>query len=133
MGDLLLVARYLDFHIDMQYYMEVCKTVKFRVFRFDWNGHKWEELANLYDKVLILGDNSSLALLASDYRGCRGNMIYYTDDHSGSNRESIGGDHDAKYVGSLQVYANHKWKFEESVNEIDEPTLLHSILEWRMA
>lgn len=94
MGDLLLVARYLEFHIDMQYYMEVCKTVKFCVFRFDWNGHRWEELANLHDRVLVLGDNSSLALLASDYRGCRGNMIYFTDDHSGSNRDGVGGDHD---------------------------------------
>ncbi|KAG6388489.1 hypothetical protein SASPL_149917 [Salvia splendens] len=94
MGELLLVARYLEFHIDMQYYMEVCKTVKFRVFRFDWNGHEWKELANLHDRVLVLGDNSSLALLASDYRGCRGNMIYFTDDHSGSNRDSVGGDHD---------------------------------------
>ncbi|XP_057796988.1 F-box protein SKIP23-like [Salvia miltiorrhiza] len=94
MGDLLLVARYLDFEIEIEYYVEVCKTVKFRVFRFDWNDHKWEDLASLDDKVLHLGENSSLALLASDFRGCRGNMIYFTDDYSGTNADSFVGDHD---------------------------------------
>lgn len=94
MGDLLLVARYLDFEIDIEYYIEVCKTVKFQVFRFDWNAQKWEKWASLDDKVLLLGENSSLALLASDYRGCRGNRIYFTDDYSGTNSDSIAGDHD---------------------------------------
>lgn len=94
MGDLLLVSRYLDFEIDIQYYVEVCKTVRFSVFRFDWNAQKWESLASLDDKVLLLGENSSLALMASDYMGCRGNRIYFTDDYSGSNSDSIAGDHD---------------------------------------
>ncbi|KAH6782773.1 hypothetical protein C2S52_000335 [Perilla frutescens var. hirtella] len=94
MGDLLLVARHLDFEIDIEYYLEVCKTVKFNVFRFDWNGRKWESLASLDDKVLLLGENSSLALRASDYAGCRGNRIYFTDDYSGANSDSIAGDHD---------------------------------------
>lgn len=94
MGDLLLVARYLDFEIDIEYYVEVCKTVKFNVFRFDWNAKKWEKLASLDDKVLLLGENSSLALLASDYTGCRGNSIYFTDDYSGVNSENFAGDHE---------------------------------------
>ncbi|KAL0360473.1 UNVERIFIED_CONTAM: hypothetical protein Sradi_3731800 [Sesamum radiatum] len=45
MGDLLLVSRYLDFEIDIEHYLEVCKTVKFRVYRFDWNarnGRAWQ-------------------------------------------------------------------------------------------
>ncbi|KAL0314498.1 UNVERIFIED_CONTAM: F-box protein SKIP23 [Sesamum angustifolium] len=94
MGDLLLVSRYLDFEIDIEHYLEVCKTVKFRVYRFDWNAQKWESMASLDDKVVFLGENSSLALLASDYPGCKGNRIYFTDDYSGTNYDSIAGDHD---------------------------------------
>lgn len=77
--------------------MEVCKTVKFLVFRFDWNGKKWESMTSLDDKVLFLGENASLALKASNYRGCKGNRIYFTDDYSGANYDSIAsiaGDHD---------------------------------------
>ncbi|KAL0351694.1 UNVERIFIED_CONTAM: hypothetical protein Scaly_1558100 [Sesamum calycinum] len=55
MGDLLLVSRYLDFEIDIEHYLEVCKTVKFRVYRFDWNAQKWESMASLDDKVVFLG------------------------------------------------------------------------------
>ncbi|KAK6131355.1 hypothetical protein DH2020_034896 [Rehmannia glutinosa] len=94
MGELLLVSRYLDFEIDIEHYLEVCKTVKFRVFRFDWNAQIWENMASLDDKVLFLGANSSLALLTTDYTGCKGNRIYFTDDYSGANYDSIAGDHD---------------------------------------
>ncbi|PIN01804.1 hypothetical protein CDL12_25690 [Handroanthus impetiginosus] len=94
MGDLLLVSRYLDFEIDNEHSLEVCKTVKFQVFRFDWNAQKWESLASLDDKVLFLGKNSSLALLMNDYPGCKGNRIYFTDDYSGANYDRMAGDHD---------------------------------------
>ncbi|KAL3639002.1 hypothetical protein CASFOL_016909 [Castilleja foliolosa] len=94
MGDLLLVSRYLEFEIDIEHYLEVCKTVKFRVFRFDWNAQIWVSIASLVDRVLFLGANSSFAMLASDYPGCKGNRIYFTDDYSGTYYESIGGDHD---------------------------------------
>ncbi|KAL0438344.1 UNVERIFIED_CONTAM: F-box protein SKIP23 [Sesamum latifolium] len=128
MGDL-LVSRYLDFEIDIEHYLEVCKTVKFRVYRFDWNAQKWESMANLDDKVVFLGENSSLALPASDYPGCKGNRIYFTDDYSGTNYDSIAGDHDVGVYnledgsiesfpcyprtcigqfGSLQVYAENE-------------------------
>ncbi|KAL8524251.1 hypothetical protein ACS0TY_013999 [Phlomoides rotata] len=91
MGDLLLVSRYLEFEMDMEHYLEVCKTVEFRVFRFDWDAQKWESMTSLDEKVLFLGENSSLALLASDYTGCKGNRIYFTDDYSEGN---YGGDDD---------------------------------------
>ncbi|EYU17546.1 hypothetical protein ABFS82_03G076700 [Erythranthe guttata] len=94
MGDLLLVSRYLDFEIDMERYFEVCKTVKFRVFKFDWNSQKWEGIDSLDDKVLFLGGNSSFSVVASDYKGCKGNRIYFTDDYSGANYDSIAGDYD---------------------------------------
>ncbi|GER43542.1 hypothetical protein STAS_20403 [Striga asiatica] len=94
MGDLLLVSRYLEFDIDLEHYSEVCKTSKFRVFRFDWNSQIWVSTASLDDKVLFVGTNSSLALLASDYPGCRGNSIYFTDDYSGMSYDIMGGDQD---------------------------------------
>ncbi|XP_051139550.1 F-box protein SKIP23-like [Andrographis paniculata] len=94
MGDLLLVSRYLEFEIDIEHYLEVCKTVKFHVLRFEWNEQRWESIDNLGDKLLFLGANSSMAQLASDHPGCTGNRIYFTDDYSGANYESITDDHD---------------------------------------
>lgn len=94
MGDLLLVSRYLDFEIDLEHYVEVCKTVKFCVFKFDWNEQRWKNVPSLGNKLLFLGENSSIALVAGDYPGCKGNKIYFTNDYSGTNYESIAGDHD---------------------------------------
>lgn len=94
MGELLLVSRYLEFDIDIEHYVEVCKTVRFCVYRLDVSERRWERVSSLGDKVLFIGENSSFALLASDYAGCEGNRIYYTDDYSGGNYDGIAGDHD---------------------------------------
>ncbi|KAL6506650.1 hypothetical protein OROHE_022482 [Orobanche hederae] len=114
MGDLLLVSRYLEFNINVDRCYEVCKTVKFRVFKFDWNAQIWVSIASLDDKVLFLGANSSVAMLASDYPGCKGNRIYFTDEYSGKNYDSIDGDdHDVGVFdladGAIESFGYYFW------------------------
>ncbi|XP_073286950.1 F-box protein SKIP23-like [Primulina huaijiensis] len=107
MGELFLVTRYLDFEIDIEHYHEVSKTVKFSVFRLDFHGPNWEIVNSLDDKMLFLGQNSSFSLLASDYRECKGDMIYFTDDYSGANYDGVAGYHDVGVYnlkdGSIEV------------------------------
>ncbi|KZV20107.1 hypothetical protein F511_00964 [Dorcoceras hygrometricum] len=94
MGELFLITRYLDFDIDMEHYHEVCKTVKFSVFRLDFHGPSWEIVNSLDAKLLFLGQNSSFSILASDYRECIGDRVYFTDDYSGENYDGIAGYYD---------------------------------------
>ncbi|KAI8549374.1 hypothetical protein RHMOL_Rhmol06G0019600 [Rhododendron molle] len=86
--ELLLVTRYLDLEI-LDY-----GTREFRVYRLDLSGPKWERVTSLGDQMLFLGENSSVALSASDFPGCKGNCIYYTDDYSELNYDGMAGNHD---------------------------------------
>nr|GLL30495.1 F-box protein SKIP23-like [Ipomoea trifida] len=95
--DFLLVTRYLELDVDIQNHRLdiVYKTVEFRVFRLDLSGEKWERVTSLEDKVLFLGENSSLALSTPDFPGFKqGNRIYFTDDYSEMNYEGANADHD---------------------------------------
>ncbi|CAM8942228.1 unnamed protein product [Rhodiola kirilowii] len=93
---LLFVSRYLDMvydeeldHPDVMY-----KTVGFEVFRMDLGEGVWEKKTNMENKVLFLGENSSLCLVASEYFGCKENCIYFTDDYSAANCDGYWGDFD---------------------------------------
>ncbi|XP_022876072.1 F-box protein SKIP23-like [Olea europaea var. sylvestris] len=104
MGELLLITRYLELDTDSEHLEHqsdnVYKTVKFCVWRLDLSGPKWERIMTLGDRVLFLGENSSLAILATDYPGCKGNRIYFADDYSEANYDGnhgISGDHDVGF------------------------------------
>lgn len=104
MGELLLITRYLELETDPDrlehQFDNVYKTVKFCVWRLDLSGPKWERIMSLGDRVLFLGENSSLAILATDYPGCKGNRIYFADDYSEANYDGnlgISGDHDVGF------------------------------------
>ncbi|XP_043713803.1 F-box protein SKIP23 [Telopea speciosissima] len=92
-GELFLVTRFLDlnpcFDPDLVY-----KTMRFEVSKFDSSGSMWTKVENLVDYALFLGKNSSLSVLASDFSGCRGNCIYFTDDYAEANYEGVCGNHD---------------------------------------
>ncbi|GFS31902.1 hypothetical protein Acr_00g0019870 [Actinidia rufa] len=92
--ELLLVSRYLDFEFVDYQFDNVYKTTEFRVYRLDLNGPKWERVMRLGDQMLFLGENASLALSATDFPGCKGNCIYYTDDYSESNYDGVPGNND---------------------------------------
>lgn len=87
-GTLLLVTRYLDLEI-FEY-----GTREFRVYRLDLSVPRWERLTTIGDQMLFLGENSSVALSAYDFPGCKGNCLYYTDDYSELNYDGTNGNHD---------------------------------------
>ncbi|PON60612.1 F-box domain containing protein [Parasponia andersonii] len=92
-NELLLVSRYLD--LDYVNSEELYRTVGFDVFRMDWSGPRWDKVKDLGDRMLFIGQNSSLSLSASDFPGCFGNCIYFTDDYSKLNYESVFGECDS--------------------------------------
>lgn len=86
--DLLLISRYLDLDYDSDSVEELYRTVGFEVFSMDWGGPRWEKVNDLGDRMLFIGQNSSLSFSASDFPGSVGNCIYFTDDYSELNYES---------------------------------------------
>ncbi|KAF1865315.1 hypothetical protein Lal_00004689 [Lupinus albus] len=97
--DMLLVARILEQEFDNNddggdEYNLVYRTVGFDVFKMNWSEMKWEKIESLGDRVLFLGGNSSLCLIASDFVGCLKDCIYFTDDYSDSNYDDACGKHD---------------------------------------
>ncbi|XP_056163974.1 F-box protein SKIP23-like [Syzygium oleosum] len=82
--DLMLVTRHLDSNFWPELHQTVFRTKLFDVFKLG-DEFRWEWVADLGDYMIFIGQNSSFALRASDFPGCMGNCIYYTDDHSDSN------------------------------------------------
>ncbi|KAF7150374.1 hypothetical protein RHSIM_Rhsim02G0226200 [Rhododendron simsii] len=57
------------------------ETCDFQLFEVDLrNGGEWVEKTSLGENALFLGDNASVSVDASRYRGIKANCIYYTDD-----------------------------------------------------
>ncbi|KAL6963644.1 hypothetical protein U1Q18_034651 [Sarracenia purpurea var. burkii] len=63
------------------------RTVRFKVFRLDRSEKKWVELKRLGDRILFLGDNCTFSASASDFSGCKGNCIIFTDHYYYSSME----------------------------------------------
>ncbi|XP_071697851.1 F-box protein SKIP23-like [Rutidosis leptorrhynchoides] len=97
LGDeLLLVSRYLDlgYDGDRGQVDSFYKTVEFRVFKLVLDGLVWESVGKLDEWALFIGGNSSMAFRASEFEGCEGNRVYFTDDYSEWNYNGVNGDHD---------------------------------------
>ncbi|XP_022975457.1 F-box protein SKIP23-like isoform X2 [Cucurbita maxima] len=91
--ELLLVSRYLDIINDAmvdELISVIYRTVRFEVFRMEWEGPRWEKVENLDEMALFVGGNSSMAFSASDFGGISGNCIYYTDDYSDNDYQGQG-------------------------------------------
>ncbi|KAH7841427.1 hypothetical protein Vadar_029758 [Vaccinium darrowii] len=58
------------------------RTKEFRVYKVDLRNWEWVELQSLGDNALFVGDNASISVQASKFRGIRPNCIYFTDDCS---------------------------------------------------
>ncbi|CAL5402324.1 hypothetical protein CsSME_00025696 [Camellia sinensis var. sinensis] len=99
-AELLLVDTYLSvgpeddlaFDEGFEFYEEFdCytneRTVRFKVFRLDRSEQKWVELENLGDRMLFLGDNCTFSASASEFSGCKGNCIFFTDNYFYLGRE----------------------------------------------
>ncbi|KAM6543586.1 hypothetical protein CsatB_008033 [Cannabis sativa] len=108
--DLVLVSRYLE--IDYDNSEELYRTVGFNVFRLDWSDEdepKWDKVNDLGDQMLFIGKNSSLSISASDFPGCVGNCIYFTDDYSELNYESVFGEFDSGIFCLSDGTIERKW------------------------
>ncbi|KAF5199554.1 hypothetical protein FRX31_010866 [Thalictrum thalictroides] len=60
------------------------RTVKFVLYKLR-EGEEikcWEKVENIGDRAFFVGYNSSFSVAASDFKGCRANSIYFTDDDS---------------------------------------------------
>ncbi|KAM6541989.1 hypothetical protein CsatB_006439 [Cannabis sativa] len=64
--------------------MAVRLTDYFDVFRWNFDQRTWEEVHNIGNQAIFLGDNSSISIDTTTSTECLGNTIYYTDDKGGS-------------------------------------------------
>ncbi|KAK1271767.1 hypothetical protein QJS04_geneDACA006001 [Acorus gramineus] len=65
------------------------QTGGFKVFELDETTTKWNETKSLGDGMLFLGLNESMWLPSSNFKECKGNCIYFTDDSSYNIRRPI--------------------------------------------
>lgn len=95
-NDLLLITRYLEHELEDvgDGSNLVYRTVGFNVFKMNWSDSQWQKIESLGNQMLFLGENSSLSLSASDFPGCSGDCIYFTDDYSESNYDGAYGRYD---------------------------------------
>lgn len=88
-GELLMIGRYVVY--DGFLYT----TTGFRVYMLNYQsssgGNPWFRVKSLGDRMLFLGLNSSLSYSSFDFPGCKGNCIYFMDDHLEAHREGIHG------------------------------------------
>ncbi|PQQ18276.1 F-box protein SKIP23-like [Prunus yedoensis var. nudiflora] len=75
--ELLMVERYIEHDFEVAFKRV---TTKFEVFKFDYDKCKWIKKKSLGDFALFLGDNSSIAVLASSISGCQSDCIYFNHD-----------------------------------------------------
>ncbi|KAK8601362.1 hypothetical protein V6N13_058922 [Hibiscus sabdariffa] len=94
--ELLLVTRHLDLEFSFKAYESylVYRTKRFDVVRLVWSEPHWERVKSLHDKMVFIGENSSLSLSATKFTGCRGECISFTDDYSESNYDGAFREHD---------------------------------------
>ncbi|XP_061998034.1 F-box protein At2g26160-like isoform X2 [Rosa rugosa] len=98
--ELLLVHRHFE---------DSRRTVKFVVYKLNFNNRKWTEINTIGDVALFVGDNSTFSVLASSFRGCLPNCIYFTHDsnsvkvHLGPDGPHDFGVYDVEYRRFLNV------------------------------
>ncbi|KAI6677534.1 hypothetical protein NL676_038330 [Syzygium grande] len=78
-GDLYVVDRYFD---ESQFSGiragEVREAADFKVYRLNQELGKWDEIRNLGDVALFLGNHSCFSVSVKGFGGCKGNCIYFT-------------------------------------------------------
>jgi hypothetical protein len=102
-GELFLVDKYLSIGIEDDLgYEEVVecseeydsitseRTIRFEVFKLDKDLQTWVEVKNLGNNMIFIGDNCSFSASGSDFNGCKGNCIFFTDPLEDSGMKSRG-------------------------------------------
>ncbi|KAK4539464.1 hypothetical protein RGQ29_031912 [Quercus rubra] len=84
-GELYVVDRSFDrerrFDHDLRRYRLCPKTVNIEVYKLDQEWGCWVMVKNLGDQVFFLGKDSSFSVSATEFSGCKGNCIYFTDEN----------------------------------------------------
>lgn len=84
-GELYLVDRSFDremrFDHGLRRYRLCPKTVNIKVCKLDEEWGRWALVKNLGDQVFFLGKDSSFSVSATEFSGCKGNCVYFTDDN----------------------------------------------------
>ncbi|CAA3009150.1 Hypothetical predicted protein [Olea europaea subsp. europaea] len=57
------------------------RTVKFHVYKLDFDQKLWLPVQSLNDYALFVGGNHTELLPVKEHPGCKGNAIYFTDDY----------------------------------------------------
>ncbi|XP_062144576.1 putative F-box protein At1g65770 [Alnus glutinosa] len=57
------------------------KTVGFKVYKLDEEGGGWVLLKSLGDRAFVLGADCCFSVSAKEFVGCKGNCIYFIDQH----------------------------------------------------
>ncbi|PIA48050.1 hypothetical protein AQUCO_01400560v1 [Aquilegia coerulea] len=57
------------------------RTIRFQVLKLDFENKKWLEVKTLGNHALFVGSNHGICISTSGFPGCKGNSIYYTENH----------------------------------------------------
>ncbi|KAK9741309.1 hypothetical protein RND81_03G096800 [Saponaria officinalis] len=113
-SNLLVVLRYKDdlFVSDDEYFIfqdKVYETDGFRVYQINPIDKSWDEIVDLREAALFVGNNSSMALSTVQAKCLQGNCIYFTDDENEcwTAPKEFGG-HD---MGVYDIKCNKLWRF----------------------
>ncbi|KAK9741941.1 hypothetical protein RND81_03G138700 [Saponaria officinalis] len=82
------------------------RTIDFQVYRLNFTDRKWEEIQDLGDVALIVGNNSSMCVPITSSKSMHRNCIYFTDDEYdtwGSSEEKSGHDIGVYDIKSRQI------------------------------
>ncbi|KAI7740271.1 hypothetical protein M8C21_001361 [Ambrosia artemisiifolia] len=74
-----------EFYEDLDCFMSE-RTVKLEVYKLDREEGRWDEVKDLGDRMLFLGDNCGFSASALEFPGCKGNCVFFTEQ----NREDDG-------------------------------------------
>ncbi|KAL2469477.1 F-box family protein with a domain of unknown function (DUF295) [Abeliophyllum distichum] len=77
------------------YFIFPYRTVKFHVYKLDFDQKIWLPVESLNDSALFVGGNHSVSLSVKEHPGCKANSIYFTDDYwARMNEHDAYGGHD---------------------------------------
>lgn len=116
----MLVTRYFDPNFDFEPYQlyAMYKTMRFEVYRLNWDREHWERVSSLGDKMLFIGQNTSLCLAVSDFPGCMEDCIYFTDEFTRGRYHGLPGKDDLGIFklrdGSIELLPSYPWLLKAS-------------------
>ncbi|KAI3420685.1 VKc domain-containing protein [Psidium guajava] len=76
-GDLYVVDRYFD-EDDKLCRTQAADAADFKVYRLNQEWGKWDEIRNLGEVSLFLGNHSCFSVPVKGFSGCKGNCIFFT-------------------------------------------------------